>query len=115
MRRLILAAALALSACAPLQQRLGHELTSQTSAQVATLADAEQAATVATRAADLWVVNARPSRSHLIKLRQLNEAVHTALQMLEQDRLAGKSLAFGGYNAALQALTAFTAAGSGAK
>lgn len=111
MKMLIRAAALALAvmplcACTPALAP-AVELTTVTPAQVKTLAQAEQAATIATRAVTIYVATAKPDKATAQKIGELSDALHSALTRLEADRRAGRSLVFDGFNAALSALRAY--------
>jgi len=83
------------------------QLTTQTPAQVTTLAEAEQAATLVTKAADLYVTSGAATPAQLAEIGKLSDAVHVALTALEADQTAGKSLVFDGFNAALAAFNAW--------
>lgn len=113
MKMLFRAAALALAvmplcACAPALAP-AIELTSVTPQQVKTLAQAEQAATIVTRAVTVYVSTAKPDKATALKIGQLSDAVHSALARLEADRRAGRCLVFDGFNAALSAFRAYQA------
>lgn len=107
---LALSAALLAPGCTTTAQLVADtaaSLSSQTPSQVRTLAEALQAAKLATDAVDLYVRIGKPDRDIRNELRALNEAVHTAALSLEQDQAAGKSLTFGAFNAALDAFNAY--------
>lgn len=82
-------------------------LTNQTASQVTTLADAEQAATLATKAVDVYVNSTTPDRATLTELKALNDGVHAALDNLLAAQAAGGSLTFASFNAALSAFDAY--------
>lgn len=102
--------ALSLSGCAQMASLFadaGAATTPPTIAQVSTLADAVQAATVATQAVDLYVNTAKPTPAMLKQLNADNEAVHSALKDLEAAQAAGQNLNFAAFNAALDAYNTY--------
>ena len=106
----IVALTLMLGGCTSVAEFASHaaaSLSSSTPSQVATLADAVNAATLVTKAADLAVQTGKLDRPTLIEIRALNEAVHTALNALETANAQGKSLDYSAFNAALQAWDAY--------
>jgi hypothetical protein len=96
----------ALSGCATLQANLAGS----TTAQVTTLAEAEQAATLVTEAADGWAVVTYMSAAQLTQIQALSSAVHAALDNLEAANAAGQSLVFASFNSALAAFNSYEAA-----
>lgn len=106
-------AALALGGCATLTStvaQLADHAASASPHQAATLAEALQAATLITRAVDLYVNVGNPDRATLVELKALNDAVHAALTDLEAADARGGSLTFGTFNAALDAFNAYATA-----
>ena len=107
---LSIALTITLMNCADLAQVAGQTaqtLSSSTPSQVKTLADALQAATLATQAVDLYVNTANPSRATLLELQALNEGLHSALVQLQAANAANQSLALAVFNAALTAFNAY--------
>lgn len=96
---------LALAGCSP----LAANLATSTPTQVTTLAEAEQAATLVTQAADTYVTTANPSQAQLVQIQALSNAVHAALTNLEAANAADNSLVFASFNSALQAFNAYAA------
>lgn len=97
---------MSLGACSTITSVV-NSLTNQTTTQVTTLADAEQAATLVTKAVDLYVNSASPDRATLVELQALSNGVHAALTNLQAAQLAGGSLSFASFNAALAAFQAY--------
>lgn len=89
---------------------VAQNLSTATPTQVTTLAEAEQAATLVTQAADTYVTTANPSRAKLLQIKALSDAVHVALGNLEAANAAGNSLVFASFNSALQAFNSYAAA-----
>lgn len=81
--------------------------------QATTLIEAEQAATLATQAADLYVHTGNPSGDQLNKIGALSDGVHAALVSLEDANASGKALSFSTFNAAVKAFNAYIAANKG--
>lgn len=86
---------------------LATSLSSSSVAQVNTLGDALQAATLVTRAVDLYVTTGHPDRGTLVELKALNEGLHTSLMDLQAANTRGQSLNFAAFNAALDAYNAY--------
>lgn len=106
-------ALLMLSGCADIASfaaTAASNVSSQTPAQVSTLTNAITAADLATKAVDIYVNAASPSKAVLVELNALNEGLHTALTGLETDQAAGKSLVFASFNEALAAFNAYATA-----
>ncbi|MDE2040666.1 MAG: hypothetical protein KGO96_12300 [Elusimicrobia bacterium] len=70
-----------------------------------TLAAVEQSATLATQAADTYVVTAHPSAAQRAAIGKASDALHAAVVALEQTP-AGVPLDLAAFNAALSALAA---------
>jgi len=109
-RIFIAAAALALATplagCATVAN-IATELSSSTPAQVTTLAEALQAATLVTNAVDIYVNTANPSRAVLLQLQALNNGLHTALVNLQAANAANQSLLMASFNEALGAFRSY--------
>lgn len=87
---------------------ISDNITSSTPSQVETLAAAEQAATLVTNAVDVYVKNGNANRAVLVELQALSNGVHAALVSLETTQKNGGSLVYGGFNAALDAFSAYS-------
>lgn len=72
-----------------------------------TLAEAEQSATLATKAVDVYVNSASVNRADLLKIQQGNNVIHSALLTLEADRKAGTPLSFSAFNAAVASFNSY--------
>lgn len=106
----LLAVSLSLGGCTSLASgvsSLATELSSSTPSQVSTLAAAEQAATLITKSADLYVNTGSPNRAVLLEILNLSDALHTALGALEVANSAGNSLDYAAFNAALLAYQSY--------
>jgi hypothetical protein len=104
---LILVLAVPIGGCSTVAN-LAVAASSSTPTQVNTLADALQAATLATNAVDAYVNIGNPTRATLLELQTLNNGLHTALTTLQAANAAGQSLAMASFNAALQAFNAYS-------
>lgn len=107
---LALTALVSLGGCASVAQvtsTIATNLSSSTPAQVTTYAEATQAGTLATKAVKLAVDVHKFDKATLVELSALNDAVHTAWLDMKADNDAGRSLAFGSFNAALDAFNAY--------
>ena len=101
---------LTLGGCASVAQEvtaIATSLSSSTPSQVTTLADAVNAATLATNAADVAVQTGKLDKPTLIEIRALSDALHIALNGLEVANSNGRSLDYAAFNAALQAWNAY--------
>ncbi len=113
MRKIIaaaLVASLSLTGCSSVGQFVtstATEMSSSTPSQATTLASALQAATLVTKAVDVYVNTANPSRATLLELQILNNQVHTTLVDLEHENAAGHSLVFAAFNEALRAFNSY--------
>lgn len=112
MKKVILALYLsvALTGCTTVAQLAGNvavNMSSTASSDVTTLAEAEQAATLLTKAADFYVQNGNPDKAALLEIQQLSNSVHAALVSLEATNAKGGSLLFGSFNAAISAFNAY--------
>lgn len=85
-------------------------LSGPTPTQARTLGQAEQAATLVTRAVDAAVNTGKLSRATLLKINSLSDAVHAALGDLQAANANNQSLNFAAFNAALDAWNTYTAA-----
>jgi len=85
-------------------------MSSTTPTEVKTLAEAEQAATLVTRAVQLYVENGNPSRATLLEIKALSDGVHAAILELDAAQRTKKSLVFDSFNAALAAFNAYATA-----
>lgn len=111
LRIIALSAAIGLGGCASIASGLSTiatNISSSTPTQVRTLAEAERVATLVTKAATVAVNTGTLSRAQLMELDKLNEGVHAALSDLNQTQKEGGSLAYGAFNAALDAFNAYT-------
>lgn len=112
LRTLLFAAALGiaipLAACQTLSQ-VATSFSTSTPRQVNTLAEALQAATLATLAVDAYVNTASPNRATLVELQTLNNGLHTALVNLQAANANGQSLALAAFNEALAAFRSYAA------
>lgn len=109
----VIALSLALGGCTSTAEFFSNaatELSSSTPSQVTTLADAVSAATLVTNAADVAVQTGKLDRGTLIEIQALNEALHTALTVLETANSKGESLDYAAFNAALQAWDSYAVA-----
>ena len=109
----VIALSLALGGCTSTAEFFSNaatELSSSTPSQVTTLADAVSAATIVTNAADVAVQTGKLDRGTLIEIQALNEALHTALTVLETANSKGESLDYAAFNAALQAWDSYAVA-----
>lgn len=87
---------------------IATSLSSSSPSQANTLAGAEQAATLLTQAADVYVNSGvKISRAQLQEILLLSDAVHTALGTLERANAAGQSLDYAAFNAALSAYQSY--------
>lgn len=103
--------ALAIAGCADVAQVVGstaQELSSSTPAQVRTLSEALQAATIATNAVDVYVNGANPDMATLLELQTLNDGLHTALVNLRAANANNQSLLLGLFNESLRAFQAYS-------
>ncbi len=103
-------ASVPLAGCTSVAQSLAQtasSLSSETSTDVATYAQATQAAALTTRAVDLAVQNVTLDRATLTELSALNDGVHRAWLDLKAAHDAGQSLSFASFNAALDGFTAY--------
>ena len=114
LRKIILAAAgvaaFSMSGCVGLASfatNVATSLSSSTPSQVTTLAEAEQAATLVTKAADVAVNTGKLNTGTLKEINALSDAVHAAIDDLEAANANGKSLNYAAFNAALKAYNAF--------
>lgn len=113
LRHIALIAVLSLPLAVPLADcstvaNIATQLSSATPAQATTLAEALQAAKLATDAVDVYVRSANPNRATLAELQTLNEGLHNALVTLEMANANGQSLAMASFNAALTAFNAYS-------
>lgn len=112
MKTFLLAAALGiavpLGACQTLTQ-VATSFSTSTPKQVNTLAEALQAATLATLAVDAYVNATNPNRATLLELQTLNNSLHTALTNLQAANATGQSLAMASFNEALAAFRSYAA------
>ena len=109
-KALFIAATLALGGCATIASGLATvatEISSSTPTQVRTLADAERVATLVTRAVTIAVNTGQLSKAQLVQIRTLSNGVYAALSDLHQTQREGGSLAYGAFNAALDAFNAY--------
>lgn len=107
----LLALSIALGGCTSTAQvggNIAQTLSTATPEQARTLAEATQAATLATRAVDLYVNTANPNRATLEQLNVLNERVHSTLTNLQAANAAGQSLAIAAFNEAFSAFVAYS-------
>lgn len=110
MKSLVLVLMLALGGCTSLAQFAGQtaqSLSSSTPSQAATLADALQAAKLATDAVDLYVNTGNPSPAVLTEINTLNEGLHNSLNLLQAADAAHQSIALAAFNAALTAFNSY--------
>lgn len=112
MKRFLLVCALIvpLAGCASLAQSvsgIATSLSSSTPSQVTTLAEANQAATLVTKAVDIAVQTGKLDRGTLLELQVLNNDLHTALTSLNASNKEGNSLVYAAFNAALTAFNAY--------
>lgn len=115
MRKILIASLLCigLSGCASVASGITtivQSVSSSTPTQVATLADAVAAATLVTKATDVYVQTGNPSKATLLELQTLNEGLHTALTGLEQANASNQSLELAAFNEALTAFISYTTA-----
>lgn len=115
MRKIALALVLILplagcTSVASLVSSTAASMSSTTPTEVRTLAEAEQAATLVTKAVDLYVRTGHPSRATLLELKALSDGVHAAIVELDQAQKNGKSLTYDSVNAALLAFSAYSTA-----
>lgn len=96
---------LGLAGCA----RVPAALTTQTPAQVTTLAEAEEAATIAVDAADAYVKSGASTPAQRATIRQLAGVIGSDALALQQARDTGQPLVFGAINAALSNFATFRA------
>lgn len=89
---------------------VAQNLSTATPTQVTTLAEAEQAVTLADTAADIYVKTGKATATQLTEIKALATGVHSSLLALESANASGKSLAFSSFNAALQGYDAYTSA-----
>lgn len=85
-------------------------LSTITPSQVSTLAAADLAADLLVKAGKVTVDTGKLDAATLTELQALRIGVRTALDGLHADQAAGHSLAFGSFNAALDAYNAYSAA-----
>lgn len=109
-RSVVLASGLLLVApgCTTLTGMFGG-LTSPSTTQARTLAEALQGAKIATDTVDFAVRNHPMSQATYQQMNKLNEAVHTALEDLYKANAAGQSLSFAAFNVAYDAFVAYSA------
>lgn len=112
MKKLLLACALIipLAGCASLAQTasgIATSLSSATPNQVTTLAEANQAATLVTKAVDVAVQTGKLDRGTLVELQTLNNSLHTALVNINSSNAEGNSLVYAAFNAALTAFNSY--------
>jgi hypothetical protein len=107
-------AAVSLGGCADLASvasSVAVSVTTATSTQVTTLAEAEQAATLAEQGLDLYVTTGTPSPAVVAELKVLVPALHTVLKQAEAANAAGNSAlaaaAIASFNQALAALNSY--------
>ena len=108
---IILVAGASLSGCAQLAAgaaNIAATVTGSTPHQVKTLAEAEQTATLVTKAVDLAVNTGKLPRATLVELNSLSDGLHAALGALQQANANGQALNFAAFNAALAAYNAYT-------
>jgi hypothetical protein len=107
-------AAVSLGGCADLASvasSVAVSVTTATPTQVTTLAEAEQAATLAEQGLDLYVTTGTPSPAVVAELKVLVPALHTVLKQAEAANAAGNSAlaaaAIASFNQALAALNSY--------
>lgn len=104
-----LVAAVPLASCGNLTAAF-NSLTTQTASQVNTLAEGEIAARIVADGVTFAVLNDRAlTVDQLNEVKKLGNAVSTALDSLDADQAAGRSLTFGAFNAAIDAYNAYIA------
>lgn len=102
--------AVTLSGCTTMAQfaaEIAQSTSSGTPSQVTTLAEAEQAATLATQAADIAVNTGKLDRGTLQEIKTLSDSLHAALGVLQSANASGQSLDYSSFNAALAAYNAY--------
>lgn len=104
---LLLAGTSGCTTVAKVTAEVATNLSSSTPVQVTTYAAATQAATLATKAVTLAVDVHKFDKATLVELSALNDAVHAAWLDLKTVNDNGGSLAFGSFNAALDAFNAY--------
>lgn len=77
--------------------------------QVTSIAEAEQAATLITKATQAYVDNAKLTKAQLVQISADSDALHSAITTLESQNGQGVALNFAAVNAALAAWNTYTA------
>ena len=100
-----------LGGCGTTLSGLAVSLTSPSPTQVKTLAEAEQASTVAENALDIYVNSGAANQATLAEIKTLVTDLHTELKKFEAANSAGNSVAVqaevDAFNAALSALNGY--------
>jgi hypothetical protein len=108
---IVLFASIGLCGCGQTLSSLAVSLTSPSPTQVKTLAEAEQAATVAENSLDIYVNSGVANQATLAEIKTLVTALHTELKKFEAANSAGNSVAVqaetDAFNAALSALNGY--------
>ena len=106
-------AVLGLSGCtsvASFVAQTATSLSSSTPSQVTTLAEAYQAATLVTTAADIAVNSGKLTRPQLLMVQALRGTLRTALNTLQDASNKGQSLDYAAFDAALQGWNSYATA-----